>query len=99
MNDKVLLRKNILDIDFQKYLQIVSISVIVGFTYLIGVVIAFLTHQIRRDNFIDISILGLISVLILGFVGFFVVNSMKKIRKIRKALIVLEKNSTTAILK
>jgi len=48
MNDET--KKNILDLQFQKYLIIASTSVIIFFTYIIGVGITVLTKQINLNS-------------------------------------------------
>ena len=53
MDEKVKI-KNVLDLHFQKHLTIASTSVIIAFTYLIGISISFLTKQIKFDNMISI---------------------------------------------
>ena len=92
MNDKLILRKNILDTDFQKNLQIASIAVIILFTYLIGLLIATITHQINWSSFIDTIILFMISLSIITMVGFFLIPSVNKIRRISKSLRKIERS-------
>lgn len=59
-------KKNILDLQFQKYLIIASTSIIIAFTYVIGVCIAIFSKQIRLDDF---SIMGAIFVISAGVLG------------------------------
>ncbi len=61
MNDETK-RKNILDLQFQKYLVVASTSVIIAFTYIIGVGIAIFSKQIRLDDFSSMAALLVISV-------------------------------------
>jgi len=89
--NKLSLRKNILDSDLQINLQISSISVIIIFTYFIGIIIAFLSHQIQLNSFIDMGLAIIISTVILSISAFFLIPSINKIRKIRKALRNMEK--------
>ncbi len=91
MDSKLLVRKNILDTDMQKYLQVASVSIIIGFTYLIGVAIAFLTHQINLESFIDMGILGMLSASVLGLAGFFFIDAIVRIKRITKAIQNMEK--------
>ena len=65
MNDDV--KKNLLDIHFQKNLIIASTSVILGFTYIIGVSIAVITRQINFKNPMSWLLLAIISMLVLGY--------------------------------
>ncbi|MEK6873982.1 MAG: hypothetical protein AABW91_03980 [Nanoarchaeota archaeon] len=59
-------KKNILDLQFQKYLIVASTSVIIAFTYVIGLGIAVLSKQIRLDDF---NIMGAIFVISAGVLG------------------------------
>tara|TARA_B100000315_G_C14117876_1_gene381150 strand:+ start:179 stop:460 length:282 start_codon:yes stop_codon:yes gene_type:complete len=93
MEDKIFIRKNILDIDMQKYLQIASVSIIIGFTYFVGIIIAILTHQINWESFVDVAILGILSVLVLGLVSFFSFNSIMKIKRITRAIREIDKSA------
>jgi len=45
-----IIKKNILDLQYQKYLMIVSASLIIMFTYMIGVGITFITKQVNLDD-------------------------------------------------
>lgn len=83
---KLILRKNILDTDLQKYLQQASVSIIIVFTYLIGIAVAALTHQINWSSFVDMGILSILSVLILGLSSFFFIKAIIKIKRITKAI-------------
>ena len=58
--------KNILDLQFQKYLVVASTSVIIAFTYAIGVGIAVFSKQIRLDDFNSMGAVFVISVGVLG---------------------------------
>ena len=66
MDDEVK-RKNVLDLQFQKYLIISSTSIIIMFTYIVGVGIAILTKQIKLNDFIVMGILFVISAVVFGF--------------------------------
>ncbi len=76
------IKKNILDLHFQKNLVITSTSIIIAFTYLIGVGIAILTKQLQFDNFISIIVLITISIAVLGISGFFFFKSYYHIKNI-----------------
>lgn len=60
------IRKNLLDLEYQKYLQYHIATVIILFTYFIGVGIALLTKQIRTDDYNQFIILILLSSLVIG---------------------------------
>lgn len=59
-------KKNVLDLKFQKYLTIASTSVIIAFTYFIGVAIAIFAKQIKLDDFIVVVALFVVSAAVLG---------------------------------
>ena len=87
--DEGLKKKNILDLQFQKYLTIASTSVIVAFTYFIGAGIAILTKQVNLDDFISMGVLIVISIGILGICSALFFNAvfhLKNIPEIVKSL-------------
>jgi hypothetical protein len=81
MNDKILIKKNILDAELQKYFQISSTSIIVSFTYTIGIIIALLSNQINLKNLSNLLMLMIISAIVLGLASMFFINSSIKINK------------------
>jgi len=76
------IKKNILDLHYNKNLQYFNTTIIIIFTYFIGLIIALLTKQINLfDNgqlyllaLISIVVLSILSILLLYFKG-----NMKKI--------------------
>jgi putative effector of murein hydrolase len=80
------IKKNILDLQFQKYLITASTSIIIAFTYTIGVGIAILSKQIRLDNFNDMAVVFVISSGILGLCVALFLNSLFHIKNIPLAL-------------
>ena len=85
MDEKVKI-KNVLDLHFQKHLTIASTSVIIAFTYLIGISISFLTKQIKFDNMISISAIIIISIGILGICSLLFFNSQNHLKNIPKVV-------------
>ncbi len=73
LSDKI--KKNLLDLEYNKYLQYYNTSIILLFTYVIGLSIAFITKQINYKDpkqlllvaLISIGFLGIITILILRF--------------------------------
>jgi len=59
-------KKNILDLQFQKYLIIASTSVIIAFTYVIGASIAIISRQIKLNDFYNMGAIFIISIGVLG---------------------------------
>ncbi len=63
-------KKNLLDINYNKYLQYFNTTIIISFTYLIGIAIAFITKQI---NYKDPTQLFLVALISIGFLGIMVI--------------------------
>lgn len=91
MNFRLYLKKNLLDANLQKYLQIVSGSIIILFTYIIGIFIAYVTGQLDINNFFTLSVLIITTLLVFGTFYLIFKHSRNKIRKILKDLATLEK--------
>ena len=79
-------RKNILDLQFQKYLTIASTSIIIAFTYFVGVGIAILTKQVNLSDFISAGVLMVISLGILGICSSLFFNAVFHLRNIPKVV-------------
>ncbi len=58
-----LLQKNLLDLEYQKYLQYLNTTIVAMFTFAIGILIAIFTGQLTRPEMV-------ILVIALGFVGY-----------------------------
>jgi len=84
--DEDLKRKNILDLQFQKYLTIASTSIIISFTYFVGVGIAILTKQVNLSDFISAGVLMVISLGILGICSSLFFNAVFHLRNIPKVV-------------
>jgi len=65
MEEKIKI-KNVLDLQFQKYLTIASTSIIIAFTYFIGIGLAVFTNQIKLNDF---AIMGAVLVISAGVLG------------------------------
>lgn len=85
--NEVTKRKNILDLQFQKYLIIASTSIVIAFTYAIGAGIALFTKQIKLDDFIMMGALFVISAGIFGSCSIVFFNAIFHLKNI---LIVLK---------
>ena len=81
MNDETK-KKNILDLQFQKYLVVASTSVIIGFTYAIGVGIALFSKQIRLDDFNSMGAIFVISVGVLSVCSISFFNAVFHLKNI-----------------
>ena len=85
MDDRIK-KKNVLDLQFQKYLTLASTSIIIMFTYLIGVGIAILTKQVNLKDFIVMGILFVISIGILGICSALFFKALFHLKNIPEAL-------------
>ena len=79
-------KKNILDLQFQKYLTIASTSIIIVFTYFIGIGIAIFSKQIKLDDFISMGAVFVISAGVLGVCSIFFFNAVFHLKNIPEVL-------------
>ncbi len=75
-------KKNILDLQFQKYLVVASTSVIIAFTYAIGVGIAIFSKQIKLDDYVSMGAIFVISVGVLGICSITFFNAIFHLKNI-----------------
>ncbi|MBI2632230.1 hypothetical protein HYW75_04455 [Candidatus Pacearchaeota archaeon] len=75
-------KKNILDLQFQKYLIVSSTSSVIAFAYFIGVGIAVAAKQILLNDFVDMTFIFIISSGILGVCSFIFFNALFHINNI-----------------
>ena len=87
MNDKI--RKNILDLEYSKYLQYYNTSIVVLFTYLIALIVALFTNQIKYENYLQLSLFIPLSVLVIGIVYILLSNFKMHLRRIPKEIVKL----------
>ena len=79
---KMEIKKNILDLKYQKFLQFYVVTVIGLITYFIGIIIALLTKQINIRDYSQIFLILLISSLVLGMSIFIMIEISNKLTKI-----------------
>ncbi len=77
------IRKNLLDLEHQKYLQFYTTTIIIIFTYFIGVGISLLTKQIKPDQIIALLI---ISIIIIGIATAFLYSFNSNIKRISEEI-------------
>jgi uncharacterized membrane protein len=75
------IQKNILDLNFQKHLVIASTTIIILFTYIIGIFIALISSTIKF-NYFYLGLFSGFSTLLLGSCGFLFSRSYRKIKNI-----------------
>ena len=89
LNDKKLperVKKNLLDINYSKYLQYFNTTIIISFTYIIGVSIAFITKQVNYKDPTQLFLVVLISIGFLGIMTMLLLNFKGHIDKIPKEI-------------
>ena len=88
MDSKIL--KNLLDLEYNKYLQIYHTSIVLLFSFLIGVLIALLTNQIDFSNMAQVGIFFTVTIMIIFSIIGFMVTSHYRLKKIPKEIMKLE---------
>jgi|GEM_PF-2596109 len=83
------IKKNILDLEFQKNLNIASTTIIIFFTYIIAVGVGFVTKQILFDNK-SLVFLSFFSAFIVGPSLIFFLKARRELKKIPKLIEMLE---------
>lgn len=71
------LQKNILDLEYHTTLQYFTTTIILVFTYLVGLVIAFLTAQVTYTDAQQVSYIFFITLGVLGTAHFFSSDSLQ----------------------
>ena len=79
-------KKNILDLQFQKYLIVSSTSILLAFTYLIGIGIAIITKQIKLNDYFIMGVLIVISMAVLGICSVVFFNALFHLKNIPKVI-------------
>ena len=88
MEDKI--KKNILDLNYNKYLQYKITSIIIGTTYLFALSISWITRQINLQDYIQMSVVAILSIVVLTPCIYFMINSGKNMNKIINLVKVLK---------
>lgn len=76
------LRKNILDIQYNKYLQYFSTTTIILFTYFIGLLIALMTKSIDYTNKNHVAIVAVVTIAFLSIAGILMLRFKEKMQNI-----------------
>ncbi|MEA3515269.1 MAG: hypothetical protein U9R34_07350 [Nanoarchaeota archaeon] len=80
LSDKI--KKNLLDLQYNKYLQYYNTSIIILFTYIIGVAIAFITKQINYKSMNEVGLAGIISIAVISIIVIFMLRMRDHIQNI-----------------
>lgn len=84
LSEKV--KKNLLDVHYTRYLQYFNTTIIISFTYLIGVSIAFITKQINYKDPKQLILIALVSIGFLGIMMILLVNFKEHLNRILKEI-------------
>ncbi|HLD05327.1 MAG TPA: hypothetical protein VJG90_06425 [Candidatus Nanoarchaeia archaeon] len=60
------IRKNIMDLDYNKNLQYLNTVVVVSFTYCIGLALALLTKQVQLTDMKQLTLIASVTIMVLG---------------------------------
>lgn len=84
LNDRI--KKNLLDLEYNKYLQHFNTSMILLFTYVIGLFVASITKQIDYTNPKQLLLVAPISIVFIVIVVISLLNSRSNLTKIPKEM-------------
>lgn len=79
-------KKNLLDLEYTKYLQYFNTSIIFLFTYIIGITIAFITKQIDYRSSKQLLSVIIISIVLIGAIIAFMFNFEDNLKRIPKEI-------------
>ena len=85
------IKKNILDLRFNKYLQLYNTHIIIFYTYLIGIFVALVTQQLKYSDLNTMLLVAAVSFFILIYSIFSISVSKKKMESILIKIFQLEK--------
>ena len=71
------IKKNLLDLQYNKYVQYQTTSIIILFTYYIGLTIVFLTEEIQIEDISQIIFVGVVSIVITFFILLLIMHYKK----------------------
>lgn len=84
-------RKNLLDLNYQKYLQFYIGTIIIMFTYFIGIIIAFFTREIEIKNWFELSIISSLSIIFMAVSIKLLIIFSKRLNQITQEIKSLDK--------
>lgn len=84
------IKKNLLDLEYQKYLQFYIATIIILFTYFIGLGIAFLTKQINKEDYLQIGSVFMLSIIIIGIANILISKFNSNLKRITEEIKILK---------
>lgn len=82
-------KKNIPDLEYSKYLQYYTTTIIIMFTYLIGTAIAIITKQVDYNNIFYLILLITVSTLTIGLCVLLLFNFKDKMSTAQHEILTL----------
>ena len=76
------IRKNLLDLHYQKNLQYYNITIVILFTYFVGLGIAAVTGEVKFGDFSDMAVVGILSIAVLGIGTVFLLRFRYHLKRI-----------------
>ena len=79
-------KKNLLDLQYNKYLQYYNTAIIILFTYFIAVLISYLTKQINYQALYPNLLVGVFSIFVISTIVFSIINFKTHLKKIQEEI-------------
>ncbi len=86
MEDSLIIKKNLLDLDMQKYLQLTTTSIIIAFSYSIGIFIVIITNQADLKDPEIYALFIIVTVFVLGYTSALFILGFNKIQRISESI-------------
>ncbi|HIH26051.1 hypothetical protein J4476_04040 [Candidatus Woesearchaeota archaeon] len=86
MNISDNLKKNLLDLEYNKNLQYFNTCLVIIFTYLIGLIFAILSRQVDISNFLQLVILIIFTLVFLLIMFYFLIDLKTALNRIVKEI-------------
>jgi len=90
MNNENVVRKNILDLNYNRYLHYSNTCIILLFTFFIGLSFGFISLQIDITNIRQITTVVVVTLSIVGILFILILNFNRHLKKILKKIKNLE---------
>lgn len=86
MEDSLIIKKNLLDLDMQKYLQLTTTSIVIAFSYSIGIFIVIITNQADLKDPEIYALFIIVTVFVLGYTSALFILGFNKIQRISESI-------------
>lgn|SRR3989338_5405591 len=76
------IERTLLELHFNKHLQYQTNSLIAIFTFIIGIIIALATKEIKFSDYFQMAVVGFFAIIILTPSAYYFINSKKHLKRI-----------------